>query len=186
MKQNQMVIGSILGLLFLRKMIDRHLLVGIAIGMFFSFLILKGKLVPSINAFQSPPQKTSTLPYINKNPTVQKILQNIMSFRTENNRLVINEALQHINRFLKIGETIRQLDPKRPFYDLAKMERKKGLDRVVSLMLGMGPQDSIKLKKSIWHLGKVTKQILLKIGHQVNQDWNKTQSSTHGPVHLDQ
>ena len=66
------------------------------------------------------------------------------------------------------------------------MERKKGLDSIISAMVTMNPKDSKKLKRIVKYLGKITKKYLLHIGHIVNKEWNEGYvDETSGVVHLD-
>ena len=189
MKKNYIII--LIGLVILRQLFNKSLLVGVGIGMLLSFMMLKGNFVDSISRFTNFTENPlvnsqKRLTNINKDATIKKIFKDIERFKNENNYLVMNEALQHMEQFLKIRKNIKNIDNKKQFYDLAKMERKKSLSEIISLMISMSSSDSRKFKKIIKYLGKVTKKYLLQIGNVVNEEWNNDDvNETSGVVHLD-
>lgn len=189
MKNNYIFV--FIGLIILRQLFNKSMLIGIGVGMLLSFIILKGNFVDSISRFTSFTENPSASPTkkltnINNDPTIKKVFKDIENFKNANNYLVMNEALQHMEQFLKIRKNIENIDNKKQFYDLAKMERKKSLSEIISLMVSMPTRDSKRLKKIIKYLGKVTKKYLLQIGNAVNKEWNNNDiDETSGMVHLD-
>ena len=187
MKNNYSYALIFIGVVVLRKLLDKSLLIGVGIGMLLSFYILKGNFVESISKFTVNKEKNETkLQTINNEPTIKKVFKDINKYATQNNYININESLEHMEQFLKIRKNIKELDNKKQFYDLAKMERKKSLDSLVSSMVTMDAQKSKKLKKIIKYLGKTTKKILLQIGNIVNKEWNDGNiNQRSGVINLD-
>ena len=162
-------------IIFIRKIIDSKLFVGIVLGYILCYGMDNTHILSSF--INKPTNEVTndtddTLVYINKDIKLKRAFIDIRRYETMN-FLAINNGLKHMERFLKIKNNFQNLDNTTQFYSLAKMERKKSLHSLKTLLLSSHLRDRKKIIRIIKYIASVSKQYLYKLAQINNDRWNK-------------
>lgn len=180
-------------LIFIRKLIDSKLFIGILVGFFFCYGLNNTSQLSSIFNMRNvqrqeerPDNTFNNMKHINNDIKLKRAFLDMKQIRT-NNFLAINNALKHMERFLKIKNNFRELEDTTQFYKLAKIERKKTLDSLHSIFLNIHPRDKIKAVQIIKYIAKVSKRYLMDIAQLNNDLWNQEHiNQTISPIYIEE
>ena len=153
-KKNKMII-LIASTLFLRKLVDHKLFLGIIVGFALAYA-MNNNLFASINL--TPEKKTNKdFFYINNDLKLKRAFMDIRRFETFN-FIAVNKALECMERFLQIKDNFANLENTKQFYDLAYLERKKAMRNLRSLLLKIRVRYRKRVLKIIKYISRVSKK----------------------------
>ena len=162
-------------IIFIRKIIDSKLFIGIAIGYVLCYGMGNMSVISSIisnpNSNEVTTNSDDNLSYINNDIKLKRAFIDIRRYEGLN-YVAINNALNHMERFLLIRNNFRNIDNTTQFYSLAKMERKKALASLKSLLLKSRVRERKKIIRIIKYIAKVSKKYLYDLAQINNDRWN--------------
>ena len=181
-KKNKMII-LIASTLFLRKLVDHKLFLGIIVGFALAYA-MNNNLFASINL--TPEKKTNKdFFYINNDLKLKRAFMDIRRFETFN-FIAVNKALECMERFLQIKDNFANLENTKQFYDLAYLERKKAMRNLRSLLLKIRVRYRKRVLKIIKYISRVSKKYLVELSQINNDRWNQDYTtSSMGPIYTD-
>ena len=177
-------------IIFIRKIIDSKLFVGIVLG----YILCYG--MDNMNVFSSiinksgdrneiTPNSGDNLMYINSDIKLKRAFIDIRRYEGLN-YVAINKALNHMERFLQIRNNFRNIDNTTQFYSLARMERKKALTSLKSLLLKSRVRERKKIIRIIKYIAKVSKKYLFELAQINNDRWNKEYTTSDiSPIYVE-
>ena len=162
-------------IIFIRKIIDSKLFVGIAIGYVLCYGMGNTSVLSSIisnsNSNEVSTNSDDNLSYVNNDIKLKRAFIDIRRYEGLN-YVAINNALNHMERFLRIRNNFRNIDNTTQFYSLAKMERQKALVSLKSLLLKSRVRKREKIIRIIKYIAKVSKKYLYELAQINNDRWN--------------
>tara|TARA_B100000809_G_C15013288_1_gene485749 strand:+ start:165 stop:767 length:603 start_codon:yes stop_codon:yes gene_type:complete len=176
-------------IIFIRKIIDSKLFVGITIGYVLCYGMGNMSVLSSIISKPNNNEVTTNsgddLTYINNDIKLKRAFIDIRRYEGLN-YVAINNSLNHMERFLRIRNNFKNLDNTKQFYSLAQMERKKALVSLKSLLLKSRVRERKKIIRIIKYIAKVTKKYLYELVQINNDRWNKGYiSSDISPIYVE-
>ena len=177
-------------IIFIRKIIDSKLFVGIVLGYILCYGMDNMNVLSSIinkpnNSNEVTTNSGDDLMYINNDIKLKRAFIDIRRYE-ELNYVAINKALNHMERFLRIRNNFRNIDNTTQFYSLARMERKKALTSLKSLLLKSRVRERKKIIRIIKYIAKVSKKYLYELAQINNDRWNKGHiTSDISPIYVE-
>ena len=177
-------------IIFIRKIIDSKLFVGIVLGYILCYGMDNMSVFTSIinksgDSNEITPNSGDNLMYINSDIKLKRAFIDIRRYEGLN-YVAINNALNHMERFLRIRNNFRNIDNTTQFYSLARMERKKALTSLKSLLLKSRIRERKKIIRIIKYIAKVSKKYLYGLAQINNDRWNKGYTTSDiSPIYVE-
>ena len=187
-KRNKIVIFLAV-ILFMRKIIDSKLFIGITVGFILCYILNNlgsvSSLIKQTSVREDKDGNYPEFPYINKDIKLQRAFMDISRYENYNYQ-AINNAIKHMEQFLRIKNNFKNVENTKQFYDLAFIERKNSMDSLRSLLLQIPVRNRKKLIKIIKYISKVSKRYLISMAQINNDRWNHNETSSDmGPIYID-
>ena len=177
-------------IIFIRKIIDSKLFVGIVLGYILCYGMDNMNVLSSIINKPGDSNEVTTnsgdnLMYINNDIKLKRAFIDIRRYEGLN-YVAINKALNHMERFLQIRNNFINIDNTTQFYSLARMERKKALISLKSLLLKSHVRERKKIIRIIKYIAKVSKKYLYELAQINNDRWNTGHTTSDiSPIYVE-